>query len=80
MDNYYNAFPILKEFNMIATIFCITSESRWFLLFIKRCNKRNVQNEYRYRKSHCKSPKHLNEMTYDEQLKELTESKTNLRK
>ncbi|NME83118.1 polysaccharide deacetylase family protein [Clostridium sp. SM-530-WT-3G] len=77
MDNYYNAYPILKELNMKATIFCITSEldGSYYLSedAIKEMSKNNIDIE-----SHTLNHPHLNSLTYDEQLKELTESKAKL--
>lgn len=77
MDNYYNAYPILKELNMKATIFCITSEldGSYYLSedAIKEMSKNNIDIE-----SHTVNHLHLNTLTYDEQLRELTESKAKL--
>lgn len=77
MDNYYNAFPILKEFNMVATIFCITSEldGSYYLSkeAIKEMSTYGIDIQ-----SHTVNHPHLNKMTYDKQLLELTESKKTL--
>lgn len=77
MDNYYYAFPILKELNMKATIFCITSEldGSYYLSedAIKEMSLNNIDIE-----SHTVSHSHLNTLNYDEQLKEITDSKTKL--
>ncbi|HCW53306.1 MAG TPA: polysaccharide deacetylase [Clostridium sp.] len=77
MDNYYNAYPILKELNMKATIFCITSEldGSYYLSedAIKEMSNDNIDIQ-----SHTVNHSHLNTLTYDEQLKELTESKAKL--
>lgn len=74
MDNYYNAFPILKEFNMTATIFCITSEldGSYYLSkeAIKEMSDYGIDIE-----SHTVSHPHLNKLQYDKQLGELIESK-----
>ena len=77
MDNYYNAYPILKELNMKATIFCITSEldGSYYLSeeALKEMSQNNIDIE-----SHTVNHNHLNELTYDEQLKEISESKAKL--
>ncbi|WP_160688723.1 polysaccharide deacetylase family protein [Clostridium sp. C2-6-12] len=77
MDNYYNAFPILKEFNMTATIFCITSEldGSYYLSkeAIKEISDYGIDIE-----SHTVTHPHLNKLKYDKQLEELLESKKTL--
>ena len=77
MDNYYSAFPILKEFNMTATIFCITSEldGSYYLSkeAIKEMSDYGIDIE-----SHTVTHPHLNKLNYDKQLKELVESKKTL--
>lgn len=77
MDNYYNAYPILKELNMKATIFCITSEldGSYYLSeeALKEMSQNNIDIE-----SHTVNHLHLNKLTYDEQLKEMSDSKTKL--
>lgn len=77
MDNYYNAFPILKELNMNATIFCITSnlDGNYYLSkeAIKEMSTYGIDIE-----SHTINHPHLNKLTYEDQLKELTESKKTL--
>lgn len=79
MDNYYNAFPILKEFNMHATIFCITSklDGSYYLSpeAIKEMSDYGLDIE-----SHTVNHPHLDKMSYEEQLKQLKESKNTLEK
>ena len=75
MDNYTNAFPILKELDMKATIFVITSvlDSGSYYLSseqIKEMSDYGIDIE-----SHTLTHSHLNQMTYEEQLKELKDSK-----
>lgn len=77
MDNYYNAFPILKDFNMVATIFCITSalDGNYYL------SKEAINEMSSYGidiQSHTVNHPNLDKMTYDEQLTELKESKKSL--
>ena len=77
MDNYYSAFPILKEFNMAATIFCITSEldGSYYL------SKEAIREMSAYGidiVSHTLTHPHLNKMNYDKQLAELITSKKTL--
>lgn len=77
MDNYYYAFPILKELNMKATIFCITSklDGSYYLSenAIKEMSQNNIDIE-----SHTVNHKHLNELNYKEQLEEMKNSKAKL--
>lgn len=77
MDNYYSAFPILKEFNMTATIFCITSEldGSYYLSkeAIREMSDYGIDIE-----SHTATHPHLNELNYNKQLDELVESKKTL--
>ena len=74
MDNYYNAFPILKDFNMVATVFCITSEldGSYYLSkdAIKEMSAYGIDIE-----SHTVNHPHLNKMDYNKQLEQLTKSK-----
>ena len=75
MDNYTNAFPILKELEMKATIFVITSvidEGSYYLSSekIKEMSDYGIDIE-----SHTATHSHLDQLTYEEQLKELKDSK-----
>lgn len=74
MDNYYSAFPILKEFNMTATIFCIASEldGSYYLSkeAIKEMSDYGIDIE-----SHTVTHSHLNKLEYNKQLEELIQSK-----
>lgn len=77
MDNYYNAFPILKDLNMKATIFCITSnlDGSYYL------SKEAITEMLNYGidiESHTVNHLKLNELTYAEQLRELQGSKKTL--
>ena len=77
MDNYYSAFPILKDFDMVATIFCITSalDGSYYL------SKEAINEMSNYGidiQSHTVNHPNLDKMTYDEQLTELKESKKTL--
>lgn len=77
MDNYYSAFPILKDLNMQATIFCITSELDGTYYLSK--DAINEMSNYGIDiQSHTVNHPHLDKMTYDEQLTELKESKKTL--
>lgn len=77
MDNYSNAFPILKEFNMVATIFCITSnlDGSYYLSedAIKEMSNYGIDIQ-----SHTVTHPQLNKLTYNQQLTELKESKKTL--
>lgn len=74
MDNYNNAFPILKELEMNATIFCITSrlDGSYYLSpdAIKEMSDYGIDIQ-----SHTINHPKLDSLTYDKQLAELKESK-----
>lgn len=73
-DNYTNAFPILKEFNMKATIFVISSYLNRDLYLTS--DEINEMSEYGFDiESHTVSHKKLSTLSYKEQLKELKNSK-----
>lgn len=77
MDNYLNAFPILKELNINATIFCITSnlDGSYYLSkeAIKEMSDYGIDIE-----SHTVKHSKLSKMTYEDQLMELIDSKKTL--
>lgn len=78
-DNYTNAFPILKEFNMNATIFVISSYINRELYLttdeIKEMSDYGVDIE-----SHTVSHVNLSTLSYEDQIKELKESKETIEK
>ncbi|MCE5221167.1 MAG: polysaccharide deacetylase family protein [Clostridium sp.] len=77
MNNYYNAFPILKDFNMVATIFCITSNLDGTYYLSK--DAINQMSNYGIDiQSHTVNHLHLDKLTYGEQLTELKKSKQTL--
>ena len=77
MDNYHSAFPILKDFNMVATIFCITSnlDGTYYLSKDAITEMSNYGIDIQ---SHTVNHPHLDKMNYDEQLTELKQSKKTL--
>jgi peptidoglycan/xylan/chitin deacetylase (PgdA/CDA1 family) len=77
MDNYSYAFPILKDLNMIATIFCITSnlDGSYYLSKDAIVEMSNYGIDIQ---SHTINHPKLAEITYDEQLTELINSKKTL--
>jgi peptidoglycan/xylan/chitin deacetylase (PgdA/CDA1 family) len=74
MDNYTNAFPILKEFNMNATVFVISSYMDGDVYMapknIKEMSDYGIDIE-----SHTVSHLRLSELSYEQQLNELKTSK-----
>jgi peptidoglycan/xylan/chitin deacetylase (PgdA/CDA1 family) len=79
-DNYTNAYPVLKEFGFKAVVFMITSAmdtSQDYLSAqqIKEMDKDGVSVE-----GHTVNHPELDKLPYDEQVKELKESKASLEK
>lgn len=74
MDNYTNAFPILKELDMKATVFVITNgiDDGYYMSSaqLKEMSDYGLDIE-----SHTNKHLHLNELTYEQQLEELKTSK-----
>ncbi|MHC1682073.1 MAG: polysaccharide deacetylase family protein [Clostridiaceae bacterium] len=80
LDNYTNAYPILKELDFKATIFTITDAVDKHPNFItsamiKEMSKNNISIQ-----SHTVHHVELDKLSYDEQLKELKDSKDYLDK
>lgn len=79
MDNYTNAFPILKEFNMNATIFVISSylDGKEYMApsNVKEMSDYGIDIE-----SHTVSHLRLSELSYEQQVSELKNSKEALEK
>ena len=78
MDNYTNAFPILKELNMSATVFVITSgiDNGYYMSSsqLKEMSDNGIDIE-----SHTVNHLHLNQLSYEKQLEELKNSKDKLK-
>ena len=79
MNNYTEAFPMLKVLNMTATIFCVGNslDGSYYLSeeAIKEMSDYGIDIE-----SHTVNHVHLDTMSYDEQLLELKNSKNILEK
>jgi peptidoglycan/xylan/chitin deacetylase (PgdA/CDA1 family) len=76
-DNYVHAFPILKELNMKATVFVISSgiDSGYYMSSdqLKEMSNYGIDIE-----SHTVNHVHLNTLSYEQQLKELKDSKAKI--
>lgn len=77
-DNYTNAYPVLKDLGFKATIFMITNSIGDTSDYItadqlKEMDKNGIDIE-----SHTVTHKYLSKLSYDEQKKELYDSKTKI--
>lgn len=79
MDNYSNAFPILKELNMKATIFCIGSHLDGSYYLSEDAIKELVDYGIDIQ-GHTVNHDKLSNLTYEDQLKTLKNSKEYLEK
>lgn len=79
MNNYTEAFPILKDLNMTATIFCVGNslDGSYYLSedAIKEMSDYGIDIE-----SHTVNHLHLDTLSYDQQLSEIKNSKNILEK
>lgn len=75
---YNNAFPILKKYNQKATIYIITDYINGENYLTEEQIKEMDESGLIEIASHTCSHQYLNEMTYDEQLHELRDSKARL--
>lgn len=79
MNNYTEAFPILKDLNMTATIFCVGNslDGSYYLSedAIKEMSDYGIDIE-----SHTVNHLHLDTLSYDQQLSEIRNSKNILEK
>ena len=78
-DNYAHAFPILKELNMKATIFMIASQvdSGYYM---SAAQLREMSDYGIDIESHTDNHVYLDTLSYDQQLKELKDSKEKIEK
>ena len=80
VDNYTNAFPILKKYNFKATIFVITGEVDKGKQFLSSVQLKEMQKNGIDIESHTDSHDKLGTYTYDAQLKTLKISKDYIEK
>lgn len=77
-DNYTYAFPILKELNMKATIFVITSGTDNGNFYVSSEQIKEMSAYGIDIESHTVSHAHLDTLSYKEQLQELKDSKAKI--
>lgn len=80
VDNYTNAFPILKEFGIKATIFVITDWADKLPQFMTISQLREMDENGIDIEAHTQIHDQLDKLTYEEQLKTLKGSKEFLEK
>lgn len=74
-DNYTDAFPILKKYDLKATIFIITSTVDKDPSYLTSEQMKEMESYGIKMASHTVTHKELNSLSYEEQYKELTGSK-----
>ncbi|HEY5525221.1 MAG TPA: polysaccharide deacetylase family protein [Clostridium sp.] len=77
-DNYTNAFPILKELDMKATIFVITSATDKDNFYVSSAQIKEMSDYGIDIESHTVNHVHLNTLSYEKQLEELKNSKSKI--
>lgn len=80
LDNYKNAYPILKQYGIKATIFVITNTIDKDSKYMNSMQLRKLQNDGIDIESHTLNHEDLSSLSYERQLKILTQSKQNLEK
>lgn len=80
LDNYEYAYPILKEFNLKATIFVTTNTIDRNNAYMTSNQLKELQNDGIEIESHTVNHEELSKISYEKQLKTLKESKEALEK
>lgn len=80
LDNYKYAYPILKEFNLKATIFVIASNIDKDNRSMNSKQLKELQNNGIDIQSHTLNHEELNKLSYEKQLKTLKDSKNVMEK
>lgn len=80
VDNYVEAFPILKELEFKATFFVITDLVDKIPSYMNLDQLKELQASGMYIESHTVNHEHLNQLSYEKQVKTLKESKEFLEK
>lgn len=75
-DNYTTAFPILKKYDLKANIFIITSTVDKNPAYLTSEQMKEMESYGIQMASHTATHRDLDSLSYDEQYKELAESKT----
>lgn len=80
MDNYVEALPILKEFRFKAAIFVITNLIDKIPNYMNSKQLKEMQDNGFDIESHTANHEHLKELSYENQVKTLQDSKDSLEK
>ncbi|AAK78416.1 peptidoglycan/xylan/chitin deacetylase (PgdA/CDA1 family) [Clostridium acetobutylicum] len=77
-DHYKNAYPVLKKYNLHATMFIITDYLDKGTLYLKSNELKEMSDNGIDIESHTTNHPYLDKLTYEEQLKTLQNSKSKL--
>jgi peptidoglycan/xylan/chitin deacetylase (PgdA/CDA1 family) len=80
VDNYTNAYPVLKEFGFKAVVFMITNMMNSSSAYLSSDQIKEMDKEGISIESHTVSHPKLDQLSYEEQIKELKDSKEELEK
>ena len=80
VDNYLNAYPVLKEFSFNATVFMITDLVDKDSAYLNSSQLKEMESNGIEIQNHTVNHLHLSTLSYNEQLKQIKDSKEFLEK